>query len=196
MILDLNGTLLHRPDPRKNPTKVICRPHVKRFLSYLFANCKIMIWSSARPHNVDRMVNTVLTPAMRESLVAIWARDRCGLSPEHYNMYVEVYKRLSSVWADPEIQRSHPGYQQGQCWGQHNTVLIDDTILKASSEPHNMIEIPKFEAKLDQLTSDVLPEVVSYLEVVKMYKDVSCAMRCNPFRPGSGPGMDWNEEYG
>lgn len=68
-ILDLNGTLLHRPN-RKNPTRFISRPFVSPFLAYLFANFTVMVWSSARPENVSMMCSQLFTPAQRACIVA------------------------------------------------------------------------------------------------------------------------------
>ncbi|KAJ9641834.1 hypothetical protein H2199_005047 [Coniosporium tulheliwenetii] len=148
-ILDLNGTLLHRPN-RKNPTKFVTRPFVTPFLNYLFAHFTVMVWSSARPENVSLMCAQLFTPAQRALLVAQWGRDRLGLSPQQYNNKVQVYKRLSQIWDDDDIARSHPGYLDGESWDQFNTVLLDDSHVKASSEPYNLVAIPEFVGTKEQ----------------------------------------------
>ena len=73
VILDLNGTLLYRPN-RKQPTKMIGRPFLAQFLEYLFSNFSVMVWSSARPQNVKVLVENGLGKH-QDALAACWARD-------------------------------------------------------------------------------------------------------------------------
>ena len=106
LILDLNGTLVHRaplprnrtkpvptalddngrPLPRLRPTHP--RPYMPAFRAYLFAPATrswldVMIWSSAQPHSVQDMVEKCFG-SEQENLLAIWARDTLGLSQDHY----------------------------------------------------------------------------------------------------------------
>ena len=87
IIMDLNGTLLHRPNKRR-PFHFVERPHAKQFLSYCLDTFYVAIWSSARPENVDKMVDKLLTKEQREKCLLIWARDQFGLSSEDYNTRV------------------------------------------------------------------------------------------------------------
>lgn len=187
-ILDLNGTLLHRPN-RKNPTKFVTRPSVTPFLDYLFAHFTVMVWSSARPENVSLMCSQLFTPAQRSLLVAQWGRDRLGLSPQQYNNKVQVYKRLSQIWDDDDIARRHPGYLDGESWDQFNTILLDDSHAKASSEPWNLVRIPEFVGAKEQEEGDVLRQVVGYLEVLRGVENVSAFVRRTPFVVDGG--WDW-----
>ena len=101
LVLDLNGTLVHRAArqrfknqhdqqgnalPRLRP--VHPRPYMRTFRSYLFsaetqAWLDVMIWSSAQPHSVEDMVEHAFGED-KTHLVAVWARDTLGLSDEHY----------------------------------------------------------------------------------------------------------------
>jgi hypothetical protein len=107
LILDLNGTLLHRsphvpkgrvkkpeehvvpqnpPLPRLRP--VHPRPYMPSFRSYVFhpqtkAWLDVMIWSSAQPHSVTDMVHKCFGD-QKDQLAAVWARDTLGLATEHY----------------------------------------------------------------------------------------------------------------
>lgn len=102
LVLDLNGTLLHRsPRSGKNapryPTpgqegfqprlrSVHPRPYLPSFKSYLFHPSTkewldVMVWSSAQPHSVNDMVNKCFHDEKRH-FVAVWARDTLGL-PQH-----------------------------------------------------------------------------------------------------------------
>lgn len=101
LILDLNGTLLVRASSRG---AIYSRPYMPALRAYLFAEetctwLDVMVWSSAQPHNVDRMVSRALydepPPLPRHpgeddakrwkgKLVAVWARDSLGLSTSDY----------------------------------------------------------------------------------------------------------------
>lgn len=178
VILDLNGTLLYRPR-RGDPTRFIPRPNVVPFLEYLFAHHCVMVWSSAKPHNVDALLSRLISPEQRERLVAVWARDTLGLDKQQYDNKVQVYKQLHQVWAQVTEQS---GEAQDGRWGQHNTVLLDDSKLKASSEPFNLVEVPEFGKHNLQTEKNVLGQVREFLEVLKMQKDVSASNRVMAFK--------------
>ncbi|KAH5036492.1 hypothetical protein HBI74_051820 [Parastagonospora nodorum] len=190
VILDLNGTVLYRPN-RNSTTTMIARPYLSPFLRYLFQNFKVMVWSSARPANVKALVDKALDKDLKDMMVATWARDTFGLSAANFNQNVQVYKNLRLIWSRDQIQQHHPQYEAGQRFGQHNTVLIDDSALKASAQPHNLLEIPEFEATPEQMEGDVLREVAGYLEVLRQQSDVSKFIRKEPF---TGDGR-WNHDW-
>lgn len=186
VIIDLNGTLVHRPSRRSNPTSFQPRPHASPFLHYVITTFTTMIWSSAKPENVHSMTDRLLDPADRASLLALWGREAFGFTEKDYNDRVQCYKRLSRVWQDPAVRGSHP---MGQVWDQTNTVLIDDSAEKARSEPHNLIEIPEFLGE-EGLEEDILPQVHTYLNTLSMQGDVSRYIRAHPFRPQDKPMMN------
>ena len=193
VILDLNGTLLYRPN--RNKKTMIARPFLIPFLRYLFSNFAVMVWSSARPENVASLVEQSLEEDLRKTLVAQWARDAFNLKPEHYNANVQVYKNLDLVWSKDEIQKQHPDYETGGRFDQHNTVLIDDSMLKAAAQPHNLLQISEFSATPQQMREDKLREVAGYLEVLRTQQDVSKFMKREPFQHGSGKWMHaWPEK--
>ncbi|KAJ4312097.1 hypothetical protein N0V94_007618 [Neodidymelliopsis sp. IMI 364377] len=193
VILDLNGTLLFRPN--RNKKTMIARPFLIPFLRYLFANFAVMVWSSARPDNVTSLVEQSLEENLRKALVAQWARDAFGLKPEHYNRNVQVYKHLDLVWKNNAIQKQHPDYTNGGRFGQHNTVLIDDSLLKANAQPYNLLQISEFSATSEQMRKDDLREVAGYLEVLRTQQDVSKFINKGPFRHGTGKWVyEWPEK--
>ncbi|KAF2268944.1 HAD-like protein [Lojkania enalia] len=194
VILDLNGTLIYRPRARTHPTCMVARPFLKPFLQYLFENFSVMIWSSAKPENVKVLVENVLDEEYRSMLVGTWARNTFGLTAHHYNLNVQVYKNLELVWGKEEVHTMHPLYKHGKRFGQRNTVLIDDTLLKASAQPHNLLQVPEFHGSAEEMKSDVLREVAGYLEVVKMQYDVSSFMRKEPFQANGRWFYDWKDE--
>ncbi|CAL1701720.1 unnamed protein product [Somion occarium] len=128
LILDLNGTLLHRSSatppnrhkqrttpwtddrPRDSSGRVLPRlrpvhprPYMPSFRNYLFAPetkkwLDAMIWSSAQPHSVNDMVDKTFGDT-KDELLTIWARDTLGLSDEHYARKVQTFKDLTKPWA-------------------------------------------------------------------------------------------------
>ncbi|KAF1831994.1 hypothetical protein BDW02DRAFT_571482 [Decorospora gaudefroyi] len=192
VILDLNGTVLYRPN-RKART-MIQRPFLKPFMRYLFDNFKVMVWSSAKPDNVKSLVSQSLEDDLRAKLVAQWARDSFGLSPTNYQQNVQVYKNLKLVWSRNQIQSYHPDYNTGGRFGQHNTVLIDDSAIKASAQPHNLLEIPEFSATPEQMEGDVLRVVAGYLETLRRQVDVSKFIKKEPFKDDGRWSFDWPDE--
>jgi hypothetical protein len=178
--MDLNGTLLYRPNKR-NPFNFIQRPHARQFLDYCIDTFHVAIWSSARPENVDKMVSQLLSPKQRAKCVVIWARDKLGLSPADYSARVQVYKRLATIWNDPQVMASHPGAAHGQRWDQTNTVLVDDSAEKGRSEPYNILQLPEFEG-LNTEPLDVLPQVHDYLNTLCYQTNMSSYIRDRPFK--------------
>ena len=88
LVLDLNGTLLLRSKPGYT---IHPRPYMSSFRSYLFHQSvkpwlDVMVWSSARPDNVHKMV-TWCFESHRDELKATWARDTLGLSKADYCEY-------------------------------------------------------------------------------------------------------------
>ena len=178
VVIDLNGTLLHRPS-RKRPSKFVERPFAKDFVRYCLEHFKVVIWSSARPLNVDLMCKQLLTADQLNQVVAIWGRDKFGLTQHDYNARVQCYKRLTRLWADESV-KAHPAGENGEVWDQGNTVLIDDSAEKARSEPYNCITLPEFVGDLGE-KPQVLPKVREYLDTLARQEDISRYIRTKPF---------------
>jgi hypothetical protein len=178
LVIDLNGTLLFRPN-RNSPQHFIERPSAQHFLNYALANFSVMIWSSAQPGNVDHMCNKLFPQDSRQRLIAVWARDRLGLSKEDSQKRVQVYKRLERVWNDPQIQGLHPLASEGKGWHQGNTVLIDDSVEKSKSEPYNFLEVPEFTGHKGE-DPNILKELAEYLAILRMQTNVSSYILRNP----------------
>lgn len=206
IILDLNGTLIYRKN-RKQPTKFVIRPGFPEFIEKLDRDHTLMIWSSSQPKNVRQICDVLFPDNIRNRLAAVWARDKLGLTPEQYRQKVQVYKRLEQVWADKTIQarypkkksqlglevyhtlitrkRAAPGLDLAVAtgaaalrWDQSNTVLIDDSKLKAAGQPYNILEIPEFTN--DRSAEDerrVLATVLSRIEELSTTCNVSRLIR-------------------
>lgn len=191
IILDLNGTLIHRSH-RRLPPSFARRPGLDAFLTSIFAKHKVMIWSSSQPITVRAVCEKLFPGWMRAALVAEWGRDKFGLTHSQYKEKIQVYKILDKVWGDKSIQAKYPknvtvvrkGHNnnpdvpvQKSRWDQSNTVLIDDSKLKALAQPYNILEIPEFtnDPKVDEThTFDV---VLKKLEILANHEDVSQMFR-------------------
>ncbi|MCJ1401432.1 hypothetical protein MMC11_004645 [Xylographa trunciseda] len=192
LVLDINGTLLCR---KKKTDVITTRPSLADFLDYCLDNHSVLIWSSAQPENVNMMCSKIFSKARRSQIIAEWGRDTLELSAADYYQRTQVYKRLDRVWDNEVVQIHHPLYDQGGRWSQKNTVLIDDSALKALAQPFNHIEVPEFEARHGQGNdgdgTEVLGQVVAYLEELRAWEDVSSFMRRERFVLDGGYRWDW-----
>ena len=171
IVLDLNGTLLIR---RPGSKSYHPRPCLQPFLDYCLANHFLLIWSSAMPANVQGVCSKLFTPSQRSLLLGEWGRDTFGLTSKKYRERVQVYKRLSWVWAEKGIQALHPWAEHGVKWDQGNTVLIDDSSEKGRSEPWNLVQVPGFVKEKKKVEEgDVLAQVVGWMEEARGWSDIS-----------------------
>ncbi|KAI1735090.1 HAD-like domain-containing protein [Xylaria scruposa] len=180
VVVDLNGTLLHRPN-RHSPTRFVERPYARSFLSYCINTFTVVVWSSARYQNVSNMCKQLLTPEDSAKVVAVWSRDNFGLSKGDFDQRVQCYKRLTALWNDPVVAASHPMAESGEKWSQLNTVLVDDSIEKARSEPFNLVQIPDFQGDAKE-PGFVLPQVHDYLNKCSQQANISAYMKGQPFK--------------
>ena len=190
VILDLNGTLIYRKH-RKFPPSFAKRVGLDEFLDTLMAKYKVMIWSSSQPETVNAVCEKLFPGKKRKALVAEWGRDKFGLSKSQYRSKIQVYKTLDTIWKNRQIQASYPGAapdrnSSGRSgWDQTNTILIDDSKLKALSEPYNILEIPEFTntappnnpAGEGMDESVIFPRVLRRLETLSRHDDVSKMLR-------------------
>lgn len=175
VVLDLNGTLLVRPS-RARSRDFIIRPGVQQLLDYLFDNHVVMVYSSAQPANVEAMVQELVSKKRAKALAGVWGRDKLGLTPAQYEEKVQVYKKLEKIWEDSRVQATSVN---GQLWSQANTVLIDDSHVKALSQPHNLVQVPEFTNKKKlsleekRREHEVVASLRAKLEELKWSNDVS-----------------------
>ena len=194
LVLDLNGTLIYR---QRASSKYSPRPSLQPFLDYCFANHSVMIWSSATPSNVSAVCAQIFSLARRRELLGEWDRDTLDLSNVEYYEKTQVYKRLDRIWDNVALRNSHPDAERGVRWGQANTLLLDDSVLKAQAQPYNLVKVPEFTrpGRYDQQgeSQEVLGQVVAYLEEARRYENVSAFVRAKKFAIGAVPHWDWKE---
>ncbi|CAG8542577.1 12407_t:CDS:2 [Ambispora leptoticha] len=180
IILDLNGTLVYRDKSHSNRT--FPRPFLMQFLDYIFERFYVMIWSSASPHNVKKIIDAVFPPRHSNNLVDVWARDTFGLTTFQYNQKWLTIKNLEIVW-DRLNSQNNRGRESPPIWSQKNTVLIDDSPLKAQLQPYNAIHIDEYDVELHRSRRDKeLKDVITYLSNLRYESNVSAFMRKNPYK--------------
>ncbi|BFZ61647.1 hypothetical protein YB2330_002720 [Saitoella coloradoensis] len=186
VILDLNGTLLFRNANRSVAGSVaraskqpVLRPSLAPFLEYLFLHFKVMVWSSAMPFSVNAMVKAAFSQDQQDNLVAVWARDTFGLSPHEYRQKTVTYKDLDIVWKHRVIDASYPS--EDGYWGPHNTILLDDSALKASMQPYNHIQLPEFDRLAASGSDAVLDQVAGYLDELRYQRNICSYVKRKPF---------------
>ncbi|KAI9762359.1 MAG: putative tRNA threonylcarbamoyladenosine biosynthesis protein kae1 [Chaenotheca gracillima] len=180
LVIDLNGTLLFRRRANRSG-QFSPRLDMDAFVRFILSKFSVMVWSSAKPVNVDAMCRQIFNADQRKLVIAEWARDKLGLNSWQYNQKVQVYKALEAVWENKAISASFPNPDStGGRWDQSNTVLVDDSILKAAAQPYNIIEVPEFTGDESKKVR-ALRQVATYLEQLRWQSNVSSYMKETPF---------------
>lgn len=143
IVLDLNGVLIYRRPGSKDRTSFRPRTGIQDFLSYIFANHHVMIWTSTKQHNATSILSRLLTPEQNQALVGVWCREQCGLPARHFDSRVQIHKHLSWIWKDHALSQRHG-------FGPENTLLVDDSVLKAAAEPHNLVHVPEWNGEVEE----------------------------------------------
>jgi len=154
LVLDLNGLLVirkRRPNMTMEDFKMLGkeggpvkisefffawrRPHALEFVEFLFENFEIAVWSSARKHNVEDILQIAMTKVHQGKLVDVLHQSDCiqaGTHPhEDKSDRACFVKQLDVLW------KRHPRFS-----GQ-NTLLIDDSLYKVVLNPENTAIHPK-----------------------------------------------------
>ncbi|CAE6442567.1 hypothetical protein ACGC1H_007553 [Rhizoctonia solani] len=156
LVLDLNGTLLHRRRTNSGHTShVYVRPYLGAFLQYIShqsASLNVAVWSSARRANVDLMVDRAWT-GQKPGIVL--AREDMQLTDRqfrrayrhgtfHPDHNVRTTKDLRQLWL--RLAQAQAQTQSGVMHGPTNTILLDDSIHKARLQPNNHLALPTYGA--------------------------------------------------
>ncbi|XP_073145303.1 uncharacterized FCP1 homology domain-containing protein C1271.03c-like [Henckelia pumila] len=142
LVLCLGGLLVHRvhvrdrasvrglrPDVVYGKFLVFKRPFCTDFLKFCFERFQVGLWSSARDHNIDGVLNDI-TGGARSKLMFVWSQEECTDSGFYCINKREkplFLKNLKNLWEKKYITK-------GQ-YSSSNTLLIDD-------EPHTCLLNP------------------------------------------------------
>ncbi|CAE6526764.1 unnamed protein product [Rhizoctonia solani] len=189
LVLDLNGTLLHRRRSNSGyTTHVYARPYLGAFLQYishLSTSFEVAVWSSARRANVDLMVDHAWTGRKPDIILA---REDMQLTDRqfkrafrhgtfHPDHNVRTTKDLRQLWLRlAQVQAQNGGVMHGP----RDTVLLDDSIHKARLQPNNHLALPTYgaaqlHADADALVSGSEPVDESLIAVVGILSELRAA---------------------
>lgn len=182
LVLDVNGLLVatyhkHQKMPgEKHHAKlgnfyVYERPGCEEFLNFCFKYFIVGVWSSAREHNVNSLVNHIFKD-LKDRLSFSWHQRHCTttavMHPDN-NKKPIFLKELSKLWAEVE-----PG-----TFDQSNTLLIDDSPYKALKNPPHTAIFPRC-YNGDEVDDSFLSELRAYLEGLHSATNVQEYVSKNP----------------
>ncbi|KAK6506955.1 hypothetical protein TWF481_005412 [Arthrobotrys musiformis] len=179
VILDLNGTLLCRVRlqngcrDKYNPWP---RTNLPPFLDYIFREHHVVIFSSAMQGTILNLLKATMPREHRSKILRIFTREDMDIPHKYFKLKVSTFKRLSMVWDALAEQNSDWEFDQT------NTVLMDDSTEKASSEPYNHLLVPEYTPEIHSSGGDgALGNIAGYLEEVRKWENISSYIRENPF---------------
>lgn len=134
--------------------RVYSRPHLKKFLSYLFKNFDVSVWTAASRDYASFIIDNIIIDGHRDRQIKMFLYDNnCDESQKLYNE--NSPKDLRYIY---NFKGYHP------C----NTVIIDDLSDVFKANPKQTIRAPYFDAKKDSSEKDeFLLEAISKLEDLK-----------------------------
>jgi len=156
LVLDLNGILCHRHrycreshiDATRYPlrpsiaqianTPIIPRIGLSNFLSYLHENFCLAIWTSAKAKTASVLIRTLIPPEISRHLLFVWAQHHCSAIRSQSGCGDETLyeKDLKRVWKEYPL------------WGQHNTLLVDDSPEKCGAWRENAVHPPPLNGRI------------------------------------------------
>jgi len=169
IILDLDSTIISSLLPSvKQPKGLIGhdmdgefmvyeRPHLQKFLNFLFKNYQVGVWTAASKDYCIFIVEHIILKPGRELKFVLF--DYHGDISEKISTNP---KNLKLVWE---------GFDG---WTKENTIIIDDYDEVYTSQPKNCYHIPAFEANDPNATEDT-----ELLELTKILKRGSLDRRDN-----------------
>lgn len=179
VILDLNGTLLCRTRmlngcrDKYNPWP---RTNLPPFLDYLFREHHVVVYSSAMQGTILNLLKATMPREHRSKIMRVFTREDMDIPRKYFKLKVSTFKRLSMVWDVLAEQNNDWEFDQT------NTVLMDDSSEKASSEPYNHLLVPEYTVDIHNAGGDeALGNIAGYLDEVRKWENVSSYIRENPF---------------
>ncbi|KAJ2751831.1 hypothetical protein IWQ56_006822, partial [Coemansia nantahalensis] len=155
IVLDLNGTVLHRASKNKGVRKGYPRPHLGEFLRFALDNFAVMVWSSAQPATIEEMLRKLLHPYYTE-FVRVWDRRFCELNGRYFEKspsIKDLQRICDGFGLDKSPFRNVYGSSEGRLgmsaekrghWTIDNIILVDDSESKAARNQDNHVHVATF----------------------------------------------------
>jgi hypothetical protein len=187
IILDLDNTIINALDDKDRKKlsgeisnkfmyrdmipffRIYARPHLDKFLDYLFANFNVAIMTAAeKDYALFIIENFILTKPERK-LEFIFFRYQVELSREIYG----GVKDLRVIWDLFQVS----GFTK------QNTIILDDLDMVYETNPHNTLRIKGFfivdedtgKVNYDMVDDDELLKVISKFDYIrKLYQSNIC----------------------
>lgn len=143
--------------------RVYSRPHLKKFLTYLFKHFDVSVWTAASRDYASFIIENIIIDGNEDRQIKMFLYDdNCDESQKYYNE--NSPKDLRYIY-------NFKGFQP--C----NTVIIDDLSDVFKANPKQTIRAPYFDAKKDTSETDTfLLDAIEKLEELKSrYGDEGCA---------------------
>ena len=106
------------------------RPNLQKFLSWLFKNFNVMVWSAASPDYVEFIVKNIIEKKNRK-IEYVLNSNNCEDSQKIFGD--KHIKNLKLLWDIHDLPL-----------GPHTTLIIDDLKMVTGIQPHNAIQIKSF----------------------------------------------------
>jgi hypothetical protein len=192
LVLDINDLLLDtyyqgeksvtRPkrhhDEKVNFFYVYNRAKCKEFIQFCLQNFLVDVWSSTHEHNVEAFAGYMYKEA-KKKLAFGWCQIDCTDTRIKHPMYknkLVFFKELSKLWKNIDERLSWAK----EDYGPSNTLLIDDSPYKASSNPMHTGIFPK-PYKATNLEDNYLQEeLLPYLEGLVKVEDLQAYVENHP----------------
>ena len=106
------------------------RPGLQNFLSWLFKNFNVIVWSAASPDYVEFIVKNIIEKKNRK-VEYVLNSENCEDSQKIFGD--KHIKNLKLLWDIHDLPL-----------GPHTTLIIDDLKMVTGIQPHNSIQIKSF----------------------------------------------------
>ncbi|KAK4055828.1 hypothetical protein OIO90_003082 [Microbotryomycetes sp. JL221] len=128
------------------------RPYLRSVLHWLlnYSPYHVAFWTGSQKATAVRCLDELdlglIKPSvcgrrveiLHPKIVALWAREDFGLSPEDFTSYVALVKDLDKLW-------NYLREQNIGDWNETNTVMVDDTPAKLRAQPFTLIGAPTYD---------------------------------------------------
>lgn len=146
IILDLDETLVHGTFHKNGKISMKIRSDCQKFLTYLFENYNVGIWTFASKEWAKLVINQIFTKEQQKKLVFVYHGE---MSCPRKGGDI---KCLSKIWDNNHFR------QRG--FTPQNVLIIEDTSYNYIENPNNGILVPKFKGEKD----DVLVMLMEHME--------------------------------
>ncbi|OLY83971.1 putative FCP1 homology domain-containing protein [Smittium mucronatum] len=161
------------------------RPGLSHFLNFAFKNFAVMVWSSAQPQNVLKMVRLGFGSHYNE-LAGIWDRRYCNLSGYYFSKCQSI-KDLSRIWSSWSILDSEHSwlYRNTEFSPYYNSPLLDSH----PAQSKNLIvssntNTPQFDSSESSLAQDfekipVSKQIDSHNQIISTPNEIISNVQIN-----------------